>query len=70
MDLGSDAPGEVRKYLTLVEEYGAQARKNATGHVAGSGDSGIVYAQLATANALSAVAAAIVLLAASGASDA
>jgi hypothetical protein len=51
--------GELRKYLDLAEDFTAQARKNATGTIAGSGDSGLVYAQLAMANAVSALAVAI-----------
>ena len=60
MESESNAQDEMQKFLTLVEEYTAKARKNATGHLAGSGDSGLVYAQLATANAISALASAVV----------
>jgi hypothetical protein len=45
--------------LDRAEDFIAQARKNATGAIAGSGNSGLVYAQLAIANAVSALAVAI-----------
>ncbi|MEV4705407.1 hypothetical protein [Actinoplanes sp. NPDC049316] len=50
---------ELRKYLDRAEDFASQARKNATGAIAGSGNSGLVYAQLAIANAMSALAVAI-----------
>lgn len=50
---------ELRKYLDLAEDFTSRAHKNATGTIAGSGDSGLVYAQLAIANAVSALAVAI-----------
>jgi hypothetical protein len=50
---------ELRKYLDRAEDFASQARKNATGTIAGSGNSGLVYAQLAMVNAVSALAVAI-----------
>ena len=55
----ASADEELRKYLDLAAGFTSQASKNATGTIAGSGDSGLVYAQLAIANAVSALAVAV-----------
>jgi hypothetical protein len=52
---------EVRRFLGLAEEYGSEARRNATGNIAGMTESGMVYAQLATASAISALAVAMTI---------